>query len=153
MNKKRGEAVALFIRLQVLSNRYQKQMFRGLNNPHGGQGRILSLLKMKPEITQKELTELSGMTKQSVTQLLDKLEKRGCITREQSKNDRRASIINLTAEGAAALSEIDGKPHKHKKGLGFDCLSGEELDNFNDYMARIIRRMEELIGGNHNDKD
>ncbi|GHU24314.1 hypothetical protein FACS1894172_15820 [Spirochaetia bacterium] len=46
------------------------------------------------------------------------------------------------------MSEMDGKPHKHERGLGFDCLTGEELDNFNNYMARVIRRMEELVGGN-----
>jgi DNA-binding MarR family transcriptional regulator len=158
MNEKRSEAVELFVRLQVLSNRYQKQLFQDGNNPNNGQGRILSLLKMKPEITQKELTDLSGMTKQSVAQLLDKLEKRGYITRSRSEEDRRIYNIKLTAEGASALSEMDDTPHQRQRGKGFDCLNEEELDNFIDYMTRVNRRMENLIenneiGGNQDDKD
>ncbi|GHU82767.1 hypothetical protein AGMMS50284_5180 [Clostridia bacterium] len=147
MNENRREAIELFMRLQSLSNRYQKQWFKNGGNPNGGQGRILSLLKMKLEITQKELTELSGMTKQSVAQLLDKLENRGYITRQQSKTDRRVSKIELTTQGAAAMREMDSAPHTHERGLGFDCLSDEELNHFNDYMARIISRLEELVQG------
>lgn len=162
MNEKKSEAISLFMQLQGLSNRYQKQRFKNGGNPNSGQGRLLSLLKMKPEITQRELTELSGMTKQSVAQLLDKLEKRGYVTRKQSDKDRRVSKIDLTPEGAAAMQEMDSEPHRRERGLGFDCLSDEELSNFIDYMSRIIERLESLMqsgannanhktGGNHNE--
>jgi DNA-binding MarR family transcriptional regulator len=147
MNDRRSEAIHLFMRLQSLSNRYQKQRFPNGGNPNGGQGLILALLNMKQEITQKELTELSGMTKQSVGQLLDKLEKRGYITREQAKNDRRVSKLKLTEDGAVAMREMEPPPHARERGLGFDCLSDEELQQFNSYMSRIIERLEELVQG------
>ena len=58
---------------------------RTFMNPHRGQGRVLSILKLKPEITQKELTYLLDMSKQALGELLKKLENCGYITRTPSR--------------------------------------------------------------------
>ena len=81
--------------LQMLMHRTSFHSFMGAgkaHNPHRGQGRVLAILKMKPEISQRDLTYLLGMSKQSIAQLLDKLEKSGYITREPSEEDKKAGM-------------------------------------------------------------
>lgn len=41
-----------------------------------GQGRVLAILKMKPEISTKDLAYLLGIRQQSLNELLNKLEKK-----------------------------------------------------------------------------
>jgi DNA-binding MarR family transcriptional regulator len=81
-----------FARLEMLMRRSHMHKFRShgpFGNPHGGQGRVMAILKMQPEIGQKELGYLLDMSKQSLAELLGKLEKSGYITRTQSEQDHR----------------------------------------------------------------
>jgi DNA-binding MarR family transcriptional regulator len=130
--------------LQMLMHRTYFHSFMGFgkaHNPHRGQGRVLAILKMKPEISQRDITYLLGMSKQSIAQLLNKLEKSGCITREPSEEDKRISMIKLTEEGMKAAADADDETLETTKIL--DCLNDEELAAFSDYLGRIIKRYEE----------
>lgn len=130
--------------LQMLMHRINLNSFAGAgkaHNPHRGQGRVLAILKMKPEISQRDLTYLLGMSKQSIAQLLDKLEKSGYIKRDPSDDDKRISIVKLTEEGMRTAADSDDETLETAKIL--DCLHGEELATFSDYLGRIIKRYEE----------
>lgn len=130
--------------LQMLMHRTSFHSFMGAgkaHNPHRGQGRVLAILKMKPEISQRDLTYLLGMSKQSIAQLLDKLEKSGYITREPSEEDKRISIIKLTEEGRNAGTDTGDETSEAEDIL--DCLDDKELAAFSDYLGRIIKRYEE----------
>lgn len=132
--------------LQMLMHRTSFQSFRGggtVRSPHRGQGRVLAILAMKPEISQRELTYLLAMRKQSLAELLAKLEKNGYITREPSQEDKRVMTIKLTREGVKAAEGMgDDRPETEKI---FDCLNGEELTAFSEYLDRIIKRYEKLF--------
>lgn len=111
--------------------------------PHQGQGRILALLKLKPEMSQKELSTILDIRAQSLGELLAKLERSGLIERSPSEEDRRAMIVRLTEAGRAAAEQ----------GLGFetadslfDCLSAEEQAAFADYVRRLIEALGEELG-------
>lgn len=110
-------------------------------NPHRGQGRVLAILKMKPEISQKELTYLLGVSKQSIAEFLVKLERNGYITREPSAEDKRVMNIKLTEEGMKAAEDVDDNTSETETIL--DCLNDEELIVFSEYLARIIKRYEQ----------
>lgn len=130
--------------LQMLMHRVSFHYFMGdgrTYNPYRGQGRILAILKMKPEISQKELTYLLDMSKQSLAELLVKLEKNGYITRNPSEDDKRVMTIKLTEEGRKAADEVDDNTFEMTK--IFDCLNDEELARFSEYLGRIIKRYEE----------
>lgn len=129
--------------LQMLMHRSMISNFVGsrkMHNPHRGQGRVLAILKMKPEISQKELTYILNMSKQAVAEIIAKLEKNGYIIRESSKVDKRIMTIKLTKEGAAAAGEIDDNTMEATKEL--DCLNEEELATFSSYLERIIKQYE-----------
>lgn len=132
------------IKLQHLLHRQQMQRFggmRGSRNPRRGQGRVLSILKMKPEISQKELTYLLDMSKQALAELLAKLEKNGYIAREPSAEDRRVSNVKITPEGLEAAESMSEDPQDMASLL--DCLNEEELEAFGVYLARILESFEE----------
>ncbi|MEL7657586.1 MAG: MarR family transcriptional regulator, partial [Bacillota bacterium] len=128
MGETKKEILGRFMRLQGLLHRYQAQSFMNFGpwgNPQRGQGRVLALLKLKPEISQKELTYLLDMSKQGLAELLNKLEKNEFITRETSEEDRRSVNIKLTEKGAAVAGEMGDMPPELEK--LFDVLNDEEL--------------------------
>ena len=147
MSNIKKEVIVQFERMQALQHRYQARSFLNFgpgSNPNRGQGLVLRVLKMQPEISQKDLTYLLDMSKQSVAELLVKLEKSGYITREPSEEDRRTSNIKLTAEGCAVADEMDDT--SQETGKAFDCLSDEEMKILSDFLGRIIKQLEELSG-------
>lgn len=127
--------------LQMLMHRTMFSNFRRTRNPHRGQGRVLAILKLKPVISQKELTYLLNMSKQSVAELVTKLEKNGYITREPSEDDKRVMTIRLTEEGSKAVEGTDENESSTSKAL--DCLTEDELSTFSEYLGRIIEQYEE----------
>ena len=104
---------------------------------------MLKVLKMKPEIPQKELSEILGMRPQSIGELLSKLEKKGYITRTPSLNDKRVIIVRLTEKGAGA--EESGNSQSDPDDI-FGCLSEEEQSTFREYLDRMIDDLEERCG-------
>jgi len=97
-----------------------------------GQGRILAMLKIQPEIATKDLSYFLGIRQQSLNELLNKLEKSGYIERRPSEVDRRVMIVHLTERGKIVQQPaID-----HQEILG--CLSEKELRQLGDYLDRII---------------
>jgi DNA-binding MarR family transcriptional regulator len=110
------------------------------HNPHRGQGRVLAILKLKPTISQKELTYLLNMSKQSVAELLTKLERSGYITREVSEDDKRIMIIHLTEAGAKVTEDTNENESDVLK--VFECLNDDELSTFSEYLERIIKQYE-----------
>ena len=133
--------------LQMLMHRASFLEYMGgrTHNPHRGQGRVLAILKLKPEISQRELTYLLNMSKQALAELLGKLERSGYITRAPSEEDRRVMTIRLTEEGMNAAEDVDDGPMEATR--LFDCLDDEELVALSDYLGRIIARYEELFPG------
>ncbi len=109
-------------------------------DPSRGQGRVLSILKMKPEISQKELLYLLDTSKQSIAELLSKLEKNGYIMREPSKEDKRVLIIKLTEKGKNV--EINSDKEYVKKSTYLDVFEDEELKVLNGFLEKILIEFE-----------
>ncbi|CAB1244078.1 MarR family winged helix-turn-helix transcriptional regulator [Clostridium sp. MT-14] len=153
MSEIREEILEQFVHLHTLLHRCQMKNFKNFGpwgNPHRGQGRVLSILKMKPEISQKELTYLLDMSRQALAELLSKLEKNGYIERKTSEEDRRSFNIKLTEKGAAAAGKMDDDTSPELDKV-FDCLSDEELSNLSEYLKRIIEGLQKQFGGDNED--
>ena len=137
MSERNRQLINLFMRLEGLMHRHMMAGRQGrYMNPHRGQGRVLSILKLKPEITQKELTYLLDMSKQALGELLNKLEACGYITRTPSESDGRVMLIKLTEKGKAASEEMDHE--KDDTEDLFQCLTEEEQKNLEEYLERLI---------------
>ena len=101
-------------------------------DPTRGQGRILAMLKIQPEIKTRELAYLLGIRQQSLNELLNKLEKSGHVERKPSENDKRVMVVHLTEKGKKTQ-----QPETDYEEI-LDCLSLEELQQFGEYLDRII---------------
>jgi DNA-binding MarR family transcriptional regulator len=110
--------------------------------PHRGQGRILALLALKPEMSQKELAAILDIRSQSLGELLAKLERQGFITRSTSEEDRRGMNISLTDAGRTAAEQPDDSDFESF----FDCLNEEEQTAFAGYLERLIEKLEAQLG-------
>ncbi|MBO0440106.1 MarR family winged helix-turn-helix transcriptional regulator [Candidatus Enterococcus ikei] len=132
-----------FLSLQAMMQRYfmkRRREHGPFGNPHRGQGRVLNLLKLKPETTQKELSYLLDMRPQSLGELLGKLEKNGYISREPLESDRRVMVIRLTEAGMAAADNS-----KQEEETIFDVLSESEQESFKIILSKLLETLEAEI--------
>ena len=90
------------------------------------------MLKIQPEIKTRELAYLLGIRQQSLNELLNKLEKSGYVERRPYEKDKRVMVVHLTEKG----KKIPQPETDYQEIL--DCLSLEELQQFGEYLDRII---------------
>ncbi|MFD2333477.1 MarR family winged helix-turn-helix transcriptional regulator [Cohnella sp. GCM10020058] len=148
MENNQSNLMEQLFRIVILLRRYQHHLLReraGGGDPLRGQGRVLSLLKLKPEITQKELSYLLDMRNQSLGELLGKLERSGYVTRTPSDQDRRVMNVKLTEAGAQAAEEMEKQQENHNK--LFECLSEDEQRTMGEYLDRLIAELERQLAG------
>jgi DNA-binding MarR family transcriptional regulator len=68
--------------------------------------RCLELLLSSAELSPRELGQRLGLTTGSVTAMLDRLERLDFLARNPHPDDRRKSVVTITAEGARRCYEL-----------------------------------------------
>ncbi len=132
-------------RMSRLIHRYYEAKARrhgGTGDPLRGQGRVLALLKAKPETTQRELSFLLDMRQQSLSELLAKLEEKGFVTREKSQEDGRVTVVRLTDAGAQAAPSPE---QMQARADALDCLNEEEQAQLGALTDKVIASLEEKL--------
>ena len=132
-------------RMGMLIHRYydaKAHRHGAMGDPLRGQGRVLALLKAKPETTQRELSYLLDMRQQSLSELLSKLEEKGYVTRSKSPNDGRVTVVCLTEEGAAAAPS---PAQMQEQADALDCLSEEEQAQLEALTNKVTASLEEKL--------
>jgi DNA-binding MarR family transcriptional regulator len=73
-----------------------------------GRFTVLALLNRKPgqTLTPSQIAQSCGVTRATVTGLLDNLEEEGLIKRVRSEGDKRTMQVHLTAEGTRFLDRM-----------------------------------------------
>jgi MarR family transcriptional regulator, temperature-dependent positive regulator of motility len=66
---------------------------------------VLSVLGTTDGISQSELVSQTGIDRSTLAEMVARMEARGLMVRTKSATDSRANVVNLTAEGKAALAE------------------------------------------------
>ena len=82
--------------------------FLAQHNISQGRFTVLMLLNRCSEqpSTPADLADAAGVTRATITGLLDTLERDGVVTREADSYDRRTVLVRLTASGRALLEKI-----------------------------------------------
>ena len=102
-----------------------------------GQGRVIAILKIKPEISTRDLAFLMEIRQQSLNELLLRLERDGYVERVPSEDDRRVMMVRLTDKGG----KLDQNPFDAEDIFG--CLSEEELESLDTILGKVVGSMEE----------
>lgn len=103
-------------------------------------GRFHLLMILKGEagyiLSPSELAKRTSVTRATMTQFVDALEKEEFVRRTDDPKDRRGMLVQLTDKGLAKLKEI--LPHYYKRLTGFTCdLSGSERETLLMLMKKI----------------
>ncbi len=69
------------------------------------QFRVLQVISEKGWSTPKAIAQRMGVSQATMTALIDKLERKGMVTRQRSERDRRQTDIVITKLGASAIDE------------------------------------------------
>ncbi|MGQ2374633.1 MarR family winged helix-turn-helix transcriptional regulator [Companilactobacillus zhachilii] len=96
-----------------------------------GQGKILLALSQTNGLSQKELATRLDLTAQSTAEFVNKLVKKGLVTKEKSTTDRRMTIIRITDLGRQTTTMESAVPEF------LNALTDEELDQFANILTKI----------------
>lgn len=119
---------------------------KGIDAFSGEQGKILFVLWQKDKITQKELACETGLAKNTITVMLEKMEKNNLIKRITDEKDKRKSLVILT-EHAKSLKKCSDEISDEMLKKVYKGFSEEEIDKYEEYLHRIIRNLEEKEEG------
>ena len=119
---------------------------KGIDAFSGEQGKILFVLWRKDKITQKELATETGLAKNTITVMLEKMEKNNLIRRITDENDKRKSLVILTDYAKSLKKSFDEISDEMLKKV-YKGFSEEEIDKYEGYLHRIIRNLEEKEEG------
>ncbi|WP_344411998.1 MarR family transcriptional regulator [Pseudonocardia ailaonensis] len=100
--------------------------------------RVLHHLATRPAGNQAEVAEAMGLTGQTLSHHLGKLEAEGLLTRHRDPMDRRAHLVELTDAGHARLEEMRQTHREHERQL-VSRLDPEEVDELERLLARVDR--------------
>ena len=96
----------------------------------------LELLLHKGPQRVNEIGRRIQLTSGSITTAVDRMEVRGLVTRSADPEDRRASVVELTAKGRALIVEVF-RAHKAAMDLAADALSEGERTT----LVRLLKKL------------
>jgi DNA-binding MarR family transcriptional regulator len=133
----RGSSAPAFLLAQVGAHAGAKFAERlrplGLSPAHAG---ILRILEASPAITQQVLARALGSPASRLVALVDELESKGLIERQEDETDRRRYALLLTAKGKSTLNNIGLVVREHQGEL-LAALSEAERKQLTMLLVRI----------------
>ena len=96
-------------------------------NLPSGHIRALLIIEAGGARTPREVADLLGIGRTSVTGLLDRLEVEGLLTRSIDPDDKRSFILDLTGKGQNLVAQIDAIRRKQLKD-GLELMDKPALD-------------------------
>ncbi|SCW68460.1 DNA-binding transcriptional regulator, MarR family [Paenibacillus tianmuensis] len=106
---------------------------------------LLMLHEGRELITPSGIADRLGIRRASVTALLDWLEKRGWVSREQSAKDRRMIHVSITPEGRAMVDQVLPTFWSTCASLLGD-LDAEERSVFEKILGKLHQSIEKRVG-------
>lgn len=102
--------------------------------------RIILFIGRHPSIRQAELAEIMDVEPQSLTRVLESIEKKLWLTKNDDVNDKRAKCLNLTEEGRKKLEDVLKMSEKIRPKI-LENVSQEEKDS----LVKALTKMKENL--------
>lgn len=110
------------------------------------------MLWQKDTIPIVEIAEKTGLAKNTLTVMLDRMEENGLVYRKQSADDRRKTLICLT-EKAYELERDYNRVSQQMNDLFFQNLSEKEIEELEKYLDIILGNLQQAEKENRNRKE
>lgn len=127
-------------RLSVLSNRISQDIARLYAQRFAlgiTEWRVLAVLGRHSDLSAREVAERTAMDKVAVSRAIAGLLSAGRIQRDTHENDRRRSVLRLSAKGEKIYADIAPLALAYQQRL-LDSFSNEEQQ----WLERLLMRME-----------
>ncbi|MEE1783730.1 MarR family transcriptional regulator [Streptomyces sp. SP17BM10] len=95
------------------------------------------------EKSPSQLAESLGVSRATVTGLVDGLEREGLVARRPSTEDGRRNVVILTARGAQRLRDLAPEHYDRMQAM-VSGLSIDERTTFLDLLARVVEGIDTL---------
>jgi DNA-binding MarR family transcriptional regulator len=96
----------------------------------------LNVLLREKEATAGTLAREAGLSPNSITVMLDQLERSGVVTRRRDESDRRVSWVSLTSKGKAELATLRAQ-WDDAFADGFADVPAEDLETASAVLERL----------------
>ena len=106
---------------------------------------VINRVNRRPGATQSELAEMLEVEKATAARMVDRMERKGWVVRRPDAADRRVNRLHLTAEAEllqVQLAQIADRTVDDALAL----LSARERDQFTEWMRRVKRQLQAMIG-------
>ncbi len=136
--------IAVYV--NILNSRIKKGFFDKLQengiNITPEQYLVLDILWDQQSLSQQNIADIIQKDKNSVTKIIDSLEKKSLVRRVVDKKDRRINKIELTDE-AMALEKLTTEVAINFMNDVVKDIDKQELDSFVNVMQRMKNNLEE----------
>ena len=136
--------IAVYV--NILNSRIKKCFFDKLQengiNITPEQYLVLDILWEKQSLSQQNIADIIKKDKNSVTKIIDSLEKKNLVKRVVDKHDRRINKIELTDEAVALEKTTTDVAIKFMNDV-VEGIDKQELDNF----VKVMLQMKENLEG------
>lgn len=129
--------------LGALTGRFSAGFLRSMRSRAGetlrySNVRVLEILETQGPTIMREIADALGMTARNMTAITDSLEETGLVRRTPHPRDRRATVVELTAEGKAAAlrARCDAVAWVADP---FNSLTLEEQQQYADLLSRLAK--------------
>ncbi len=105
--------------------------------------RIMAVLGEYPDISADEISAKTQIEKSILSRSVSKLLKRKLIERDMAEDDRRRSVIRLSATGKSVYDEIVPLSYDYEREL-LKCLSQQEQAQFSALIDQLYEHANSL---------
>jgi DNA-binding MarR family transcriptional regulator len=123
----------------VLTHAFRKSSTEG-RGLRAGEFGALALIEANPDISQIELARVGGFDQTILVGVIDDLETRGWVLRQQDRDDRRRRVLQITKSGRAALADLLSKALDNEKSAR-QALTATEMRAFQKALDDIFRAL------------
>ena len=135
--------IAVYV--NILNSRIKKCFFDKLQengiNITPEQFLVLDILWKEQSLSQQNIADIIQKDKNSVTKIIDSLEKKNLVRRVVDKNDRRINKIELTNDGSA-LEKVTTEVAINFMNDVIKDIDAQELDSFVNVMRKLKNNLE-----------
>lgn len=132
--------------IKRLSDRILEQILaeKNIDAFNGAQGRILYVLWSRDGISLRELADKTGLAPTTLTSMVDRMEKAGLVCRMLDKNDRRKTLLALTAKAKNLEQDYKAVSDKMSE-IFYKGFSDDEIRTCEAMLARILDNMKNQV--------
>ena len=114
----------------------------GVEEFNGPQGHILYVLWQKDEVPIVELSQKTGLAKNTLTAMLGRMEEQGLIERKTAESDKRQSLIVLTEKARDLQGKYDEVSQKMNE-IFYKDFTDKEVEKIDGFLDRILLNLEQ----------